>query len=74
MTDEEALEKIMKAADKYASLVQVTGAHQSIDPFHFLTDEYKEVETKAKNYRWELEQMVKAALFATKKPTEARWT
>ena len=67
MTDEEALEKIMKAADKYAALVQVTGAYQSMGPFHFLNDEYKEVEAKAKNYRWELEQMVKAALFAIKK-------
>ena len=70
MTPDEAFEKIMKAADKYAALVQVTGAHQSIGPFHFLTDEYKEVEAKAKNYRWELEEMVKAAIFALTKGGE----
>ena len=64
MTNEEALEKIMKAADKYAALVQVTGEHIAAGPFYFLSDEYKEVEAKAKNYRWELEQMVNAAIFA----------
>ena len=70
MNKDEALEKIMKAADKYAALVQVTGAHQSTGPFHFLTDEYKEVEAKAKNYRWELEQMVKAVIFTLTKGGE----
>tara|TARA_Y100001963_G_scaffold121433_1_gene170013 strand:- start:7486 stop:7698 length:213 start_codon:yes stop_codon:yes gene_type:complete len=67
MTPDEAFEKIMKAADKYAALVQVTGQHITAGPFYFLTDEYKEVEAKAKNYRWELEQMVKAAIFALTK-------
>ena len=67
MTPEQAFEKIMKAADKYAALVQVTGQHITAGPFYFLTDEYKEVEAEAKNYRWELEQMVKAAIFALTK-------
>ena len=67
MTPEQAFEKIMKAADKYAALVQVTGQHITAGPFYFLTDEYKEVEAEAKNYRWELEQMVTAAIFTLTK-------
>ncbi len=63
MTDEEALEKIMKAADKYA------GSQQDISDCHYngTGDQYNQAQRDAPKARWELEQMVKAALFAIKK-------
>ena len=63
MTDEEALEKIMKAADKYA------GSQQRISDCHYngTGDQYDQARRDAPKARWELEQMVKAALFAIKK-------
>jgi hypothetical protein len=65
MDQNEAFEKIMKAADQYAAWVQhMEFRSNEVGPFSILTDEYKKAEKKAKTYRWELEQMIKAALFA----------
>ena len=64
MTKEEAFKKIMKAADKYAW----AEAHIEICEHHAsLWDEIDEVRRCAKTRRWELEQMIKAALFAVGK-------
>ena len=63
MTDEEALEKIMKAADKYAW----AEAHIELCEHRGPWEDLDEVKRCAKTRRWELEQMVKAALFAIKK-------
>ena len=66
MNDEEALEKIMKAADKYAHL------QQNISDCHYngTGDQYDQAQRDAPKARWELEQMVKAAIFALTKGGE----
>lgn len=63
MTDGEASEKIMKAADKYARAREDIVSCEE----RGTCNDIEEAERHAKTRRWELEQMVKAALFATKK-------
>ncbi len=63
MTDEEALEKIMKAANSYAwARADIVCCEE-----RGTCEDIEEAERHAKTRRWELEQMVKAALFAIKK-------
>jgi hypothetical protein len=63
MEKEEAFEKIMKAADRYASWKQdIANAHD-----RGTTEDWFEAQRMTKESRWELEQIIKAALFAVTK-------
>ena len=63
MPPDEAFEKIMKAADRYARF------HQDISDAHDrgTTEDWLEAQRDAEKARWELEQMVHAAIFTLTK-------
>ena len=61
MTEKEALEKIMDRADIYASWQQhISDTHYNGGPNCM---DWEEAQRKAKETRWELEQIVKVVLF-----------
>lgn len=66
MNKDEAFEQIMKAADNYAYL------QKDISDCHYngTGDQYDQALRDAPLARWELEQMINAAIFALTKGSE----
>ena len=64
MTNEEAFEKIMKAARKYAAAVEW---NEIMDNRGTCNIEIKTAKEEVPKAKWELEQMIDAALFAVAK-------
>ncbi len=67
MTEKQALEKIMDRADTYASWQQ----HISDCDERGTTEQWEEAQRKAKEKRWELEQIVKVVLFRLRQTEKA---
>ena len=66
MSNDEAFGKIMKAADMWASWC----AFKELSECRGSSEDLERCENKVAQYKWELEQMVKAALFAVAKEGE----